>query len=81
VRNRQIRVADPVTSASTSSPIASTLRLWPPSPVITDTVPDSRPKTTEIQTSHSAAVTCPSAAGRERAAGDRTWNLALSGDG
>jgi hypothetical protein len=56
--NRQIRVADPVTSASTPSPIASTLRLWPSSPVITDTVPDSKPKATEIRTSRSAAVTC-----------------------
>ena len=54
----RIDLADPVTSASTPSPIASTLRLWPSSPVITDTVPDSRPKTTEIQTSHSAAVIC-----------------------
>ena len=57
--NRQIKVADPVTSASTPSPIASTLRLWARSPVSTDTVPDSRPKATEIQTRRSAAVICP----------------------
>jgi hypothetical protein len=37
-------LADPVTSASTPSPMASTLRLWPSSPVITDAVPDSSPK-------------------------------------
>ncbi len=61
--NRQIKVADPVTSASTPSPIANTPRLWPCSPVITDTVPDSTPKATEIQTSRSAAVICPARAG------------------
>ena len=43
--------------------MASTLRLWPCSPVITDTVPDSKPKATEIQTSRSAAVICA----------DRAW--------
>ncbi len=42
--------------------MASTLRLWPCSPVITDTVPDSKPKTTEAETSHSAAVICPARA-------------------
>jgi hypothetical protein len=61
-------LADPVTSASTPSPMASTLRLWPSSPVITDAVPDSRPKPTEIQTSRSAAVICLA---RARSGGER----------
>lgn len=61
--NRQIRVADPVTSASTLSPTANTPRLWPSSPVITEMDPERTPKATEIETSHSAVVTCFNRAG------------------
>jgi hypothetical protein len=62
-RNRQTRVADPVTSASTPSPTASTLRLRSASPVVTDTAPEKIPKTTDTQTSRSAIVTCPGRSG------------------
>ena len=43
-------------------PFAAATRLWPCSPVITDTVPDSTPKPIEIQTSRSAVVICPARA-------------------
>ena len=57
-RNRQTGIADPVTSASTPSPIASTLRLWFAKPVVTETAPETMPKATEIETSRNAVVTC-----------------------
>lgn len=54
---RQTRVPGPVTSAKTPSPAAKTLRLWSCRPVITETAPESSPKTTENTTSRGAAVT------------------------